>query len=101
MFLDMLEVGRIFERGVVPVKVLHPLVYVWVSITDGPSIALEVSVIDGVEAHDRRVEPDVRLSESGTNEEGGLSGVLCLENGFDAIERGKELIEGGFVRALF
>ena len=101
MLLDMLEVGRILECGVVPVKVPHPLVNMRVPITDGPSIALEVTVIDRVEAHDRRVEPDVRLGESVTNEEGGLSCVLRSERGLDAIERGKELIEGGLVGALF
>ena len=100
MFLDMLEVGRILERGVVPVKVQQPLVDMRVPVADGPSIALEVTVVDGIEAHDRRVEPDVRLGESVPDEKGRFSGVLCREHGLDPIERGKELIEGSFVRAL-
>lgn len=77
MLLDMLEVGRVLERGVVPVKVPQPLMDVWVPIADGPSIALEVTVVDGIEAHDRRVEPDVCFRESVTKEEGRLSGMLC------------------------
>ena len=100
MLLDMLEVGRIFERGVVPVKVQQPLVDMRVPVADGPGIALEVTVVDGIEAHDRRVEPDVRLGESVPDEKGQLSGVLCRQHGLDPIERGKELIEGSFVRAL-
>lgn len=100
MLLDMLEVGRILERRVVPVKVLQPLVDVRVPVADGPSIALEVTVINGIEAHDRRVEPDVCLGESITDEERRLSGMLCREHALDPIERGKELIEGSFVRAL-
>ena len=57
ILLDMLEVGRTLKRGVVPVKVPHPLVDMWVPITDGPGNALEVTVINRFEAHDRRVEP--------------------------------------------
>lgn len=101
MLLDMLEVGRILERGVVPVKVQHPLVDMRVPVTDGPSIALEVAVVDGIEAHDRRVEPDVCLGESVPDEKGRFGAVLRCEHGLDPIERGKELIEGCFVRALF
>jgi len=89
MLLDMLEVSRILERGVVPVKVLHPLVNVWIPITDGPSIALEVAVVDRIEAHDCRVEPDVCLREPVTDEEGRLGGMLCGKHGFDAVERGE------------
>lgn len=101
VLLDMLEVGCILERGVVPVKVPHPLVDMRVPITDRPGIALEVTVINRVEAHDRRVEPDVCFGELVTNEEGRFCCVLRGEYGLDAIERGKELVEGGFVRALF
>ena len=101
MLLDMLEVGCILERGIVPEKVPHPLVDMRIPITDGPSIALEVTVINRVEAHDRRVEPDVCFGELVTNEEGRFCCVLRSEHGLDAIERGKELVEGGFVRALF
>ena len=101
MFLDMLEVGCILERRVVPIKVLHPPVDVRVPVADGPGIALEVTVVDGIEAYDCRVEPDVCLGESVTDEERRLGGMLCLEHGLDPIERGKELIKGGFVCALF
>ena len=64
MLLDMLEVGRILKRGVVPVKVPRPLVDMRVSITDDPGIALEVTVINRVEAYDPRVEPDVCTKQS-------------------------------------
>jgi len=101
MLLDMLEVGRILERGVVPVKVPQPLVDLRVPVADSPSVALEVTVVDGIEPHDCRVEPDVCLGESITDEEGRWSAVLCREHRFDSIERRKELIEGGLVRGLF
>ena len=64
ILLAMLEVGRTLKRGVVPVKVPHPLVDMRVPITDGPGIALEVTVINRVEAYDRRVEPDVCTRQS-------------------------------------
>ena len=62
--LAMLEVGRTPKHGVVPVKVPRPLVDMRVPITDGPGIALEVTVINRVEAYDRRVEPDVCTRQS-------------------------------------
>ena len=86
MLLDMLEVGRILERGMVPVKVQHPLVNMRVPVTDSPSIALEVAVVDGIEAYNRRVEPDICLGESVPDEKGRFGGVLCREHSLDPIE---------------
>jgi len=50
MSFDVVKVGRILERLVVPVEVLHPTVDFWVAVTDGRLVALKVTDVDRVEA---------------------------------------------------
>lgn len=46
--LDVQEVGRVLERGMIPVQVAHPLVEVRISGADVADIALEMLDVDGL-----------------------------------------------------
>jgi hypothetical protein len=62
MRLDMVEIGSILERRVVPVEVLHPTMNERVSVTYGTVVTFEVAMIDRVETDNRCIQPDVGLS---------------------------------------
>lgn len=66
---------------------------------DVPHVAFEMLHVDGVEADDGRVEPDVGFRDvraEVVRTRGGLLGQV----GFGAVEGGEEGADGGFVGGL-
>lgn len=61
MFPDVFELGGVSKGGQVPVEMSEPAVQGGVTGTDVADVALEVLDVDDVEAHDCRVETDVRF----------------------------------------
>ena len=103
MTLDVGELGRVAERGLVPVQVAHPtvkiknqpgpfwcrenylLVKVRITTPDVPEVALEVLLVDDIEADNGRVQTDVKLSHAVAEVE--RTTLLLLEVGFCAVKR--------------
>ena len=54
MYLDMIEVTGVLERGVVPVQLPHPQVQVRVPLADRTQVTLEVAVVHRIKANLRR-----------------------------------------------
>jgi hypothetical protein len=95
VILDMLKLSRILERREVPVQMPHPLVQVGISRPDVANVALEMLHIDGVEAHNRRVQTDICFCDCWRREEVGRR-RLC-EMGFETVQGLEELCYGLFV----
>lgn len=101
MPLDMLKLRRAAERLLAPIQAPHPAVQRRVPRSDVPHVAFEMLHVDGVEADDGRVEPDVgfgdvRAEVVWARRGGGLLGQV----GFGAVEGGEEGGDGGFVGGL-
>lgn len=97
MPLDVLKLRRVAEGGSIPVQLPEPRVQRRVSRPDVAQIALEVLHVHGVEAHDGRVQPNVRLRDF-------LAEVIWAwgrrQVFFDPVERAEELRDGFFVGRL-
>jgi hypothetical protein len=95
--LDMLKQRRLAKRRHIPVQVPHPLVDRGITTADITDVALEVLDIDGIEANDGRVQPDIALGDifAPVERVGVLGEVL-----FDAIERFEERQHIAFVGFL-
>lgn len=59
MLLDMLKFRGIPESRNIPVQMSHPLMQIGISTPDILDIALEVLYIDGVEANNGWVKPNI------------------------------------------
>jgi len=68
MHLYMLEIGGRFEGVIIPIEVLEPPIDIRIPSADRAKITLEVSMIYRVEANNRRIKPNIRLSQSITKE---------------------------------
>ena len=97
MLLDMLELGRVPKRRLVPIQVADPFVDGRVAGANVAYVAFEVLDVDGVEADDGRVEADVGFGDVGAVVEG--RGVVG-EVGFDLGEGVEEGVQGFFVGFL-
>lgn len=95
MVSDVFKVGRLLERLVLPVQVLQPPVELRVVVSDEPSIALEVGVVDRVEADEGREESDVGLGEDTPDEV-----VLALQKSLESVERLEQRVDRLLVRGL-
>jgi hypothetical protein len=105
MCFDVIKVGRVLERRIVPVEVLHPLVNVGISIPNGAVVALEMAMVDGVETNDCGVQTNVGFSHAVTDEEdfSVRIGAFCLlgfENLFYAVQGLEEGFDGCLVGSL-
>lgn len=63
MPLDVLKLRGILERRLVPVQVTHPLMHGRISRANIANVALEVLDVNGVEANQRDIQPNVRLGD--------------------------------------
>ena len=97
MALDMLELRCLAERRLVPVQLAQPLVQGRIPAADIPDVAFEVLYVHHVEAHDRRVEPDICFRDVLAIVEGSGRGGKVR---FGAVEGGEELRDGLFVGSL-
>ena len=94
MLLDVLEFRRAFESLVVPVQPAQPGVQVRIAATDIADVAFEVLHVHGVEAHDGRIQSDVRLGQLRAKVvRASALGQVRL----GAVERGEELPDGRLV----
>lgn len=59
MRLDVVEIDRLLESRLRPVYALEPAIYIRVIVPNGADIALEVTMIYGIEANDRRKEANI------------------------------------------
>ena len=66
-----------------------------VPVTNRADVALEMDDVDGVEADDGDEEADVGLGELVADEV-----IFAFEDGLEAVERGEEREDGGFVGFL-
>ena len=55
VILDMLELSRVAEFGMIPVQIPQPFVDCWIPTADVAEIGLEVLDIHGIETHNCRV----------------------------------------------
>ena len=94
--LDAVKIGRVLESRVVPVEVLHPFVDEWISVANGAVVALEVSKVDWVKAHNGGVETNVGFGKLVSVQ----VGASVRQHLLNAIERVKERGDVGFVRFL-
>lgn len=63
MLLNVLKLRRVVEGRNVPVELTHPFMQCWITRADLPEIALEVLVVDGVEADNGCVEADISFGD--------------------------------------
>lgn len=71
MNLDVIEVGRFSKRGVVlpMIKFFEPTMDVGITVPDGSKVTLEVRDVDDIEPDDGRIQPDIGLGQSITDQE--------------------------------
>lgn len=102
MELDVLKVRRLPERRHIPVQLPHPAMNSRIPGANIPYITLEMLHIHGVEADNRREEPDIRLCDRGAKVKGGI-GIGALRSGevrLDTVEGGEEGCYGAVVGFL-
>lgn len=92
VFLDVLEVSRLFEAGDIPIQISQPVVQDGVFSPYHAQVAFEMLDIDGVEANDCCVSSYVELCELGSKYEGAtilccdlFESVQCSEDGKDVL----------------
>ena len=69
VLLDMFKLGRLPKRGYLPVQMPDPLVQVRIPRANVPDVALEMLDVDGIEAHNGRVETYVCFGGFGGGEQ--------------------------------
>ena len=102
----MLELRGFLEGGDVPVEVSEPAMDGGIPGADVSDVSLEVLDVDGIEAHDRRVQSYVCFGDGVTEiKQGGRGGGKFVpEVGFDAIEgseQGNDCFLVGFLGAVW
>lgn len=100
MELYMLELGSLMERRDIPEDGPKPAMNRRVSGADIAEIALEVLDVDGVEADDGSVEPDIGFCDGIPEVELVAFGLGRGEMGLDFVERGEEGGHGALVGLL-